>query len=134
LAYTHTLSANGIIQLPKQFQISAIFRAQSGFRYSKSFTNDDPDVDGDGIPAAIDFTAGRNHFSAPPFVNLDFRLSRWFRLGDHARLEALIEYFNLFNRANPAQIQTAASGPVRFRSVTQFLPGREGQVGIKLEF
>ena len=134
LTYNHTFSANGIFQLPKQFQISAIFRAQSGFHYSRTFTSNAPDVDGDGIPAANDFTVGRNHFVAPPFVNLDARLSKRFSFGDHLKLEALIEYFNLFNRANPAQIQTTASGPVRFGTVTQFLPGREGQVGIKLEF
>ena len=134
LACTHTFSAYGFFQLPKQFQVSAIFRAQSGFRYSRSFSNDAPDVDGDGIPAAIDFTAGRNHFVAAPFVNMDVRLSKWFRLGDRFRLEALIEYFNTFNRANPWQIQTAAEGPVRFGTVTQVLPGREGQVGIRLEF
>jgi hypothetical protein len=120
--------------LPKQFQISAIFRAQSGFHYSRSFSNDAPDVDGDGIPASNDFTVGRNHFVAPPFVNMDVRFSKWFRLGDRFRLEALIEFFNALNRANPSQIQTAAEGPVRFGTVTQVLPGREGQVGIKIEF
>jgi hypothetical protein len=134
LAYPHTFSVNGIFELPKGLQISAIFRAQSGFRYSRTFSNDAPDVDGDGIPAAIDFTARRNRFVAPPFVNLDARLSKWFRLGDQVRLETLIEYFNVLNRANPSQIQTAAEGPVRFGTVTQVLPGREGQVGIKLEF
>ena len=134
LAFTHTFSANGLVNLPKGFEISSIFRAQSGFHYSRSFTTNAPDVDGDGIPASIDFTVGRNHFVAPPFVNLDARLSKWFRLGDHARLQALIEYFNTLNRANPSQIQTTATGPVRFGTVTQVLPGREGQLGIKLEF
>ena len=134
LAFTHTFSANGLVDLPKGFQISAIFRAQSGFHYSRSFTNDAPDVDGDGIPAAIDFTAGRNHYVAPPFVNLDTRLAKWFRVNEHVRVQALVEYFNVLNRANPSQIQTAAQGPVRFGTVTQFLPGREGQAGIKLEF
>jgi hypothetical protein len=134
LAYTHTFSAYGLFQLPKQFQISAIFRAQSGFHYSRSFSNDAPDVDGDGIPASNDFTVGRNHFVAPPYVNMDIRFSKWFRLGDRFRLEALIEFFNALNRANPSQIQTAAEGPVRFGTVTQVLPGREGQVGIKIEF
>jgi hypothetical protein len=134
LTYTHTFSANGIWELPKQFQISAIFRAQSGFHYSRSFTNVAPDVDGDGIPASNDFTVGRNHFVAPPFVNLDARLSKWFQLGEHVRVEGLIEYFNVFNRANPSAIQTAAEDPVRFGTVTQVLPGREGQVGIKIEF
>jgi hypothetical protein len=134
LTYAHTFSANGIWELPKQFQISAIFRAQSGFHYSRSFTNVAPDVDGDGIPASNDFTVGRNHFVAPPFVNLDARLSKWFQLGEHVRVEGLIEYFNVFNRANPSAIQTAAEDPVRFGTVTQVLPGREGQVGIKIEF
>jgi hypothetical protein len=39
-----------------------------------------------------------------------------------------------FNRANPSQIQIAADAPVRFGTVTEVLPGREGQVGIKLVF
>jgi len=134
LAYTHTLSAYGLIQLPKQFQISAIFRAQSGFHYSRSFSNNAQDVDGDGIPAAIDFTAGRNHFVAPPFVNLDARLAKRFQLGEHAQIEALLEFFNVFNRANPSQVQGAADATVPFGTVTQFLPGREGQVGVKIEF
>jgi hypothetical protein len=134
LAVTHTFSANGLVQLPKGFQISTIFRAQSGFHYSRSFSTDAPDVDGDGIPASIDFHVGRNRFAAPPYVNLDARLSKSFHFGDRLLFEALIEYFNVLNRANPSQIQTAADGPVRFGTVTQFLPGREGQVGIKLEF
>ncbi len=120
--------------MPKRFQISAIFRAQSGFHISRSFSNDAADVDGDEIPASNDFTVGRNHFVAPPFVNMDVRLSKWFRLGDRFRLEALIEFFNTFNRANPSGIQGAADAPVPFGTVTQVLPGREGQVGIKIEF
>jgi hypothetical protein len=134
LASTHTFSAYGLFELPKGFQISAIFRAQSGFHYSRTFSNDAPDVDGDGIPASNDFTVGRNHFVAPPFVNLDVRLSKWFRLRDRFRLETLIEFFNTFNRANPLQLQTAANSPIPFGKVTQVLPGREGQVGVKIEF
>ena len=134
LAFTHTFSTYGLFELPKRFQISAIFRAQSGFHYSRSFANNATDVDGDGIPASIDFTAGRNHFFAPPFVNMDVRLSKWFHLGHRFHIEALFEFFNTFNRANPSQIQTAADAPVRFGTVTQVLPGREGQVGLKIEF
>jgi hypothetical protein len=134
LSNTHTLSAQGLLDLPKGFQISAIFRAQSGFHYSRSFTNDAPDADGDGIPGSIDYTAGRNHFTAPPFVNLDARLTKSFHVKDRLQIQALIEYFNTFNRANPAQIQNAADGSIRFGTVIQVLPGREGQIGIKLEF
>ena len=134
LAYAHTFASEGLVQLPKGFQISAIFRAQSGFHYSRSFTNDAPDVDGDGIPASIDYTAGRNRFVAPPFINLDARLSKSFQVKERFRVEMLIEYFNTLNRANPSQIQTAAESQVPFGTVIQVLPGREGQVGIKLDF
>ena len=134
LANIHTFSANGILQFPKQFQVSAIFRAQSGFHYSRSFSSNATDVDGDGIPASNDFTVGRNRFVAPPFVNLDTRVSKWFQLGGRFRLETLIEFFNTFNRANPAQMQSVADGPVPFGTVIQVLPGREGQVGFKIEF
>jgi hypothetical protein len=134
LACDHTFSAYGLFHLPKQFQISAIFRAQSGFHFSRSFSNDAPDVDGDGIPASNDFTVGRNHFVAPPFVNMDLRLSRWFTFKDRFRIETLIEFFNTFNRANPSQMQTAADSPVPFGKVTQVLSGREGQIGIKISF
>lgn len=135
LSYTHTLSSYEIFQLPKQFQISAIFRAQSGFHYTKSFSSTgSADVDGDGIPAARDFTQPRNHFVAPPFINLDFRLSRRFHFHDRFEVETLIEFFNVLNRANPAQIQGAGDAPVPFGTVTQVLSGREGQAGIKVSF
>jgi hypothetical protein len=135
LSYTHTLSAYGILLLPKQFEISAIFRAQSGFHYGKSFSSTgSADVDGDGIPAARDFTQPRNHFVAPPFVNLDARLSKRFRIRDRIQIDGLIEFFNVLNRANPTQIQNAGDAAVPFGTVTQVLPGREGQVGFRLQF
>ena len=132
---THTLSADGLVHLPWEVDVSAIFRAQSGFHYSRSpFYDVPPDFYGDGFPGTVDLAAGRNHFVAPPFVNLDARVSKRFRLGDQWRLEALVEFFNVLNRANPAGIQTAADAPVPFGTVTQVLPGREGQVGLKIEF
>jgi hypothetical protein len=67
------------------------------------------DVDGDGIPSARDFIQPRNHFVAPPFVNLDARLSKRFRLRDRVEMEGLIEFFNVLNRANPSEIQGAAT-------------------------
>ncbi len=134
LALTHTFLAHGLVQLPRQFEVSAIFRVQSGFHYSRTFFSNTPDVDGDGIPNFVDFTAGRNHFTAPWYVNLDLRFSKRFRLGDRAKLQMLIEFFDLFNRANPSQVQNALGAPQPFGTVTQVLPGREGQVGLKIEF
>jgi len=134
LAVDHTFSAHGLLQLPRQFEISAILRGQSGFHYSRTFSTTAADVDGDGIPAAVDFTVERNHFVAPPYVNMDVRFAKWFQLGEHVKLETLIEFFNLFNRGNPSSIQSTADAPVPFGAVTQVLPGREGQVALKVQF
>jgi hypothetical protein len=133
LALTHTLLLHGLVQLPRKFEVSAIFRAQSGFRYGRGLVNA-PDVDGDAIPNFNDFTAGRNHFTSPAYVNLDLRMAKWFRLADRVRLQTLVEFFDLFNRRNPAQVQQAVGLSPAFGTVTQVLPGREGQVGLRIVF
>jgi len=72
----------------------------------------------------------------PHFTNMDIRFSKTFKVGDRMRIRGLFEFFNLFNSANPAAIQTQQS-PVNhqaFGTVTQHLPGREGQIGIRIEF
>ena len=58
------------------------------------------------------------------------------QVSDRIRIRGLFEFFNLFNSANPAAIQNQQV-PVNgqaFGTVTQHLPGREGQVGIRVEF
>jgi Carboxypeptidase regulatory-like domain/TonB dependent receptor-like, beta-barrel len=134
LSVDHTFQVNGLWQLPWDFAISGIFRAQSGFHYSRSAVNFE-DPDGDGTFNSIDHGPGRNAFTAPPFVNLDMRFSKRFNLTERVRLEALFEFFNLFNRQNPAAVETqttVTNSP--FGSLRQVLPGREGQVGLRLEF
>ncbi len=93
------------------------------------------DPDGNGNFNGIDFTAGRNAFTAPPFVNLDMRFSKRFDIGDRVKVLLLFEFFNLLNRQNPRSVQNReniASEP--FSATTQVLPGREGQVGFRILF
>ncbi len=134
LALDHIFQINGLVDLPYKFQVSGIFRVQSGFHFSR-FDALNRDPDGNGNFNSIDFTAGRNAFTAPPFVNLDMRFSKRFDIGERVKVQLLFEFFNLLNRQNPAAVQnrdTIATEP--FRSITQVLPGREGQVGIRISF
>ena len=134
LALDHIFQINGLVDLPWQFQISGIFRTQSGFHFSRF---DDParDPDGNGNFNGIDFTAGRNAFTAPAFVNLDVRFSKRFDIGERVNLQLLFEFFNVLNRQNPAAIQNRVNVLNQpFGSTTQVLPGREGQVGLRIEF
>jgi hypothetical protein len=42
--------------------------------------------------------------------------------------------FNLFNRDNAAAVQTLEGTTPAVGSTLQYLPGREGQVGLRVEF
>ena len=134
LSVDHTFQFNGLLELPYRFQVSGIFRAQSGFHFSRqAVALEDPD--GNGTFNTIDHGPGRNAFTSPPFVNLDLRLGKRFNITERVRLDAMFELFNVFNRQNPAAVETrtnVASSP--FNSLRQVLPGREGQIGLRVEF
>ena len=138
LSLNHTFQVNGLLELPWQIQLSGIFRAQSGFHYSRTGTSTaqhDLDPDGDGTFNGIDLAPGRNAFTAPTYVNLDMRFAKRFNLGERAKLQVLFEFFNLFNRQNPAAVETTTTNAnLTFGALKQVLPGREGQFGIRLEF
>ena len=141
LSRDHVFQANGLYEFPWQIQIAGIFRYQSGFRFSRTpvaaFTNDQAgDPDGDGTFQGIDLSgAGRNGYTSAPFYNLDVRFSKKFNIGERVTVEALFEFFNVFNRQNPASVQTREGITGQpFGSTTQVLPGREGQLGFRVSF
>ena len=133
LSLDHTFQLNGLVELPWQLQFSGIFRAQSGFHYNRTGSNVDPD--GDGTFNGIDLTRGRNAFTAPTYVDFDMRFAKRFNLGERAKLQVLFEFFNIFNRRNPAAVEsTTTNANLAFGALKQVLPGREGQFGVRLEF
>jgi hypothetical protein len=133
MALNHVFVTQGIAELYQGFRASAIFRAQSGFHFS-SLQLAPVDDDGDGLYTAIDHEAGRNAFTASPLVNLDVRVSRRFSLGERVNVETFFEFFNVLNRRNPAAVAQSEGGPTPFGKPLQVLPGREGQIGVRLQF
>jgi hypothetical protein len=136
LALNHIFQINGLVEFPWRIQVSGIFRAQSGFHFSRTAAvTEDPD--GDGTFNTIDHGpgAGRNFFTAPPFVNLDMRFAKRVDIGDRVEVQVLFEFFNLLNRQNPAAVgQSATSLTQPFGKASQVLPGREGQIGLRISF
>jgi hypothetical protein len=133
LAFNHTALVQGTLQLPLGFAVSGIFRAQSGFHYSAFFSGAGSDTDGDNHFNGIDWTKGRNHFVASPFINTDLRLAKEFSFHE-CSLYLYFEMFNLFNRANPAAVQQLPGQATPFGTVIQVLPGRESQIGLRFDF
>ncbi len=133
LSVPNILRLHGIWQLPLGFELSGIFTAQNGFAFTRGSDNP-PDVDGDGLYNGRDITYERNAFRAPAFINLDLRAAKTFTINERLKLHAYFEMFNLFNRANPAAMQTLPDQPVPFGEPLQVLPGREGQLGLRLDF
>jgi Carboxypeptidase regulatory-like domain/TonB dependent receptor/TonB-dependent Receptor Plug Domain len=139
LALRHTLEAHGLVQLPWKFQFSSLFRAQSGFHYTQNALVP-IDQDGNGNFGGRDLKTGRNAFTAPHFLNMDTRIAKTFRITERVRAQAMFEFFNLFNSANPAAVNLNQNHSPRlpgepiFGTVSEFLPGREGQIGLRIEF
>jgi hypothetical protein len=133
LAHDHTFLAHGMIELPRGFALSGIFRAQSGFHFSRQAAAP-IDVDGDLNFNDIDHTAGRNAFTAPAYLNLDLRVAKQWQIGERLKLTSVIEFFNLFNTRNAAAVERGEGRPVPFGRPLQTLPGREGQIGLRIEF
>ncbi len=142
LAVNHTFLIHSIIQLPWKFELAGIFRAQTGFHFSVSPATGGPDFDGDGLFNGQGLYVqgfgnplyGRNSQTAPPFVNMDLRVAKRFSLGERVKAQVLFEMFNLFNRDNPAAVQGLEGGTPPLGSTSQYLPGREGQVGLRFDF
>jgi outer membrane receptor protein involved in Fe transport len=136
LALDHVLQINGLVELPYQIMASGIFRAQSGFHFSRQpATGVLVDPDGDATVNGLDVDAGRNAFTTPPLVNLDMRFTKRFEIGRRVRADVLVEFFNVMNRQNPAAVgrrEGIATQP--FGEAIQVLPGREGQIGFRIEF
>jgi hypothetical protein len=61
-------------------------------------------------------------------------LGRRFDIGERVKINAYFEMFNLFNRANAAAVEETPGQPTLFGQPLQVLPGREGQVGIRIDF
>ena len=160
LALNHTFLIHTIYQLPWQVQLAGIFRAQSGYHFSVGPASGGSDFDGDGLfnGQGLSFDGqgqlyARNSQTAPANVNMDLRIAKRFNIGEHVKAQVLFEMFNLFNRDNAAAVnglapcdpytppgcnvfqqQPPPSSAPGVGHVQQYLPGREGQIGVRFDF
>ncbi|HEY2548391.1 MAG TPA: TonB-dependent receptor [Candidatus Acidoferrum sp.] len=144
---------SGIFRAQSGFHYSVSpFSGGSDFDGDGLFNGAGLNFDGQGALYA------RNAQTAPPFVNLDMRLAKRFNIGERVKAQVLFEMFNLLNRDNSAAVNglepTCPNNPANISplgpqacnvfqiqggqpgigTTLQYLPGREGQIGIRFEF
>jgi hypothetical protein len=80
----------------------------------------------------------RNSFRTPMVANVDLRVLKYFSFGKTAKLDVVAEAFNLFNRANVAQINPVfGPGPTALPGFLQPLTAvgaRRTQFSLDFEF
>jgi outer membrane receptor protein involved in Fe transport len=66
-------------------------------------------------------TIGRNTYVGDPLYSFDLRLSRFFQLREHVRLDLTVDAFNVFNRGNVDEVNYIYGSPV-FCGATPAVP------------
>jgi hypothetical protein len=141
--------------LPAGLQVSGIFTAASGRPYTP-LAGADLNADGNGgafpsdrarvNPASEATSVGRNSATTASQYSVDLRASKRIKLGRRVAVDAILDAFNLFNRANFVEDTNQSSftifGTGAFPSnplptygrYTLTLPPRQLQLAAKISF
>ncbi|HXO37255.1 MAG TPA: hypothetical protein VN872_01385, partial [Candidatus Acidoferrum sp.] len=98
----HRFVVAGTLHLPGAFEVSTLSQFESG----RPFTlGTGVDINGDGVANDRAVVNGQqttlDQFRGTPFAQIDMRVSRNFKLSEHATIRPFVEFFNLLNRTNP---------------------------------
>jgi hypothetical protein len=146
---------SGMYNLPAGLQVSGIFTAASGRPYTP-LAGADLNADGNGgafpsdrarvNPASEATSVGRNSATTASQYSVDLRASKRIKLGRRVAVDAILDAFNLFNRANFVEDTNQSSftifGTGAFPSnplptygrYTLTLPPRQLQLAAKISF
>ena len=98
----HRAVFNGIWDMPLGIQVSGLYFYGSGARQTTT-SGGDRRATGSAVGSRLraDGTLSpRNNFVGKPIHRVDLRLSKTFRFGSRARIEGMLDAFNLFNHRN----------------------------------
>jgi Carboxypeptidase regulatory-like domain/TonB dependent receptor len=98
----HRFVVAGTLHLPGAFELSTLAQFESARPYT---LGTGVDINGDGVANDRAVVNGQqttlDQFRGTPFAQIDMRVSRNFKLGEHASLRPFVEFFNLLDRTNP---------------------------------
>ena len=107
----HRAVFNSIWEVGRGFQLSGLYFFGSGQRYATSYGGDRRNSGGQaGGRLRPDGTiVPLNDFVGDPIHRVDMRMQQRIPLGGRARIDGILEVFNVFNHANYGSYTTAES-------------------------
>jgi len=100
---TSRFTLGGVVYVPGGFELTTLIQAES----ARPITLTTP-VDVNGLGDSIDDRAVVNgvqtamdQFRGTPYIQVDLRVTRPFKVGERWNIMPFVEFFNLFNRNNP---------------------------------
>jgi Carboxypeptidase regulatory-like domain/TonB dependent receptor len=85
----------GTFHAPGGFELTMLFQAESARPFVITTADNSARISVNGVPTSLD------EFRGTPYVQMDLRVSRPFRIHENWQVSPFIEFFNLFNRNNP---------------------------------
>jgi hypothetical protein len=85
----------GTLHIPGGFELSTLTQAESARPYTITTADNSGRISVNGAPTSLD------QFRGTPYIQVDMRVSRPFRIGERWQVNPFAEFFNLFNRNNP---------------------------------
>jgi hypothetical protein len=90
----HRFVLAGTAHLPLGIEVSTLTQLESARPFTLANGGDRAVVN--GVKTTLD------QFRGTPYMQVDLRVARPFRIGERAQVNPFVEFFNLFNRNNPA--------------------------------
>ena len=91
----HRFVLAGTLRVPGGFELTTLTQAESARPYTITNADNSGRISVNGVPTSLDA------FRGTPYVQVDLRVSRPFKVGERWQINPFAEFFNLFNRNNP---------------------------------
>jgi len=135
----HRLVADAAVRPPLDSEVAVVAVAASGLPVNPITGRDN---NGDSYTVDRPIGLERNSFRGPAQFNVDLAAAKRFRIATRWRVEARLEIFNLFNRANFIRVNNIfGEGPTPVATflapvagITNADPSRQIQFAFKLSF
>jgi hypothetical protein len=91
----HRFVLAGTVHIPGGFEVSTIAQVESARPITITNENNTGRISVNGVPTSLD------EFRGTPYIQVDMRVTRPFKLGERWQINPFAEFFNIFNRNNP---------------------------------